>query len=106
MNSEVGLVCNMNVFTSSERDEHLKNTARLAQSIQNVQEIEQGYELVFPAESEILSMIADFISKERLCCPFLDFTVRVPSNTTRVKLSISGPEGTPEFLRNELEGVF
>ena len=61
---------------------------------------------LFPNEAEFISRIAEFISNERLCCPFLRFTLNVNSNQGPVSLSLTGPHGTQEFLRAEFDGAF
>ncbi|SRR6266498_861683 len=106
MNPDPPLVCNMNVFTSAQREAHIQITTELIQAVQSVQEMENGYEFTFPNETEFISKIAEFILNERLCCPFLKFTLNVFSNNEPVSLSLTGPIGTQEFLRAEFDGVF
>jgi hypothetical protein len=106
MNPEFPLVCNMGVFTASQREAHIHNTTELIQVVQSVQEVGNGYEFRFPNETEFISKIAEFILNERLCCPFLKFTLNVFSNNEPVSLSLTGPIGTQEFLRAEFDGVF
>jgi hypothetical protein len=89
MNPDYPLLCNMDVFTS----------------VQKVQEVENGYEFTFPNETQLISRIAEFISNERLCCPFLKFTLTIISNREPVSLSLTGPLGTQEFLRAEFSGA-
>ena len=106
MTSNSALVCNMNVFTSEQHDSHIENTTQLMQAVQQIQEIENGYQFTFSGETELITKIAEFISKERLCCPFLNFTLRVNSSMEPVSLSLAGPKGTQEFLRLEFSGAF
>ena len=106
MNTESPLVCNMDVFTASQREAHIQNTIELIQAVQSVQDVDNGYEFTFPNESVIISKIADFISNERLCCPFLKFTLNIVPNNGPVSLSLTGPTGTQEFLRAEFEEAF
>jgi hypothetical protein len=106
MNTESPLVCNMDVFTPAQRVSHLQTTTELIRVMQNVQEVENGYEFTFPNETDFISKIAEFISNERLCCPFLKFTLNVVSNTEPISLSLTGPIGTQEFLRAEFDGAF
>ena len=106
MNSDTPLVCNMGVFTSAQREAHIQTTTELIQAVQSVQEIGNGYEFRFPNETEFISKIAEFISNERLCCPFLKFTLNVFSNNEPVSFSLTGPIGTQEFLRAEFDGAF
>ena len=105
MNATTPLVCNMNVFTPAQRDSHLQMTMELIQAVESVQGVENGYEFRFPNENELIARIAEFISNERLCCPFLKFSLRVVSNNEPVSLSLTGPMGTPEFLRAEFGGA-
>ena len=105
MNSDTPLACNMDVFTSAQRESHIQTTTQLVQAIQRIQEIENGYEFTFPNETKFISGIAEFISNERLCCPFLKFTLNVFSNSEPISLSLIGPIGTQEFLRAEFGGA-
>lgn len=106
MNPETPLACNMNVFTPTQREAHIQNTTRLIQAAQKVWEIGDGYAFTFPNDTQFISSIAEFISNERLCCPFLEFTLKVVSNHEPVSLSLTGPTGTQDFLRAEFDGAF
>jgi len=99
--SDTPLVCNMDVFTPTEREDHIQSTTQLHQSAQSIHEVENGYEFTFPNESEMITGLGKFISNERLCCPFLEFTLKITSNNAHVSLLLTGPQGTPEFLRAE-----
>jgi hypothetical protein len=105
MNPDYPLLCNMDVFTSDQREFHIQTTTELVQAVQKVQEVENGYEFTFPNETQLISRIAEFISNERLCCPFLKFTLNIVSNREPVSLSLTGPLGTQEFLRAEFSGA-
>ncbi len=106
MSSNSPLICNMNVFTPAQRDSHIENTTQLMKTVQSIQELENGYEFTFANETELITKIAEFISNERLCCSFLQFTLNVKSQSGPISLSLIGPEGTQEFLRLEFSGVF
>lgn len=100
------LVCNMDVFTPAEREAHVRSTTQLYQSVQGIHEVANGYEFAFPNESEIIASLGKFISNERRCCPFLEFTLKITSNNAPVFLLLTGPEGTQEFLRAEFTEAF
>ena len=102
------LVCNMNVFTKVERENHIQNTNQLFRSVQNIQEIANGYEFIFPnpSGSAPLSNMTEFIHNERLCCPFLKFTLTIDTEPQPISLILTGPEGTQEFLRAEFSEAF
>ena len=105
MNTDTPLVCNMDVFTPSQRESHIRTTIELIRAVQSVNGVENGYELQFPNETEFITQIAEFISNERLCCPFLNFNLNIVSNNEPVSLSLTGPIGTQEFLRAEFGGA-
>ena len=102
------LACNMNVFTPVERENHIQTTIQLFQSVQNIQEVENGYEFIFPnpSGSGILTSMAEFISNEQRCCPFLKFALTINTDLQPIALTLTGPEGTQEFLRAEFSEVF
>jgi len=100
------LACNMNVFTPAERENHIQTIGQLFRTMQPVQDAEDGYEFIFSGESAILIQLAEFISKERLCCPFLEFTLKTYPNYENISLLLTGPEGTQEFLREEFSEAF
>jgi hypothetical protein len=105
MNLNSPLVCNMGVFSPAQREAHILATVQLIQSVQTVQEVENGYTFIFSNETEFILKIAAFISNERLCCPFLKFTLSVISNDEPVSLRLTGPVGTQEFLKSEFAGA-
>ena len=102
------LVCNMNVFTPAKRESHIHTTTQLFQSVQNIEEVENGFEFIFPNpnDSDILTSMAEFISNERRCCPFLKFTLTINIDPQPITLTLTGPEGTQEFLRAEFTEAF
>jgi hypothetical protein len=105
MNTDTPLVCNMDVFNPAQRESHIRTTTELIRAVQRVNGVENGYELQFPNETEFITQIAEFISNERLCCPFLKFSLNIVSNIEPVSLSLTGPTGTQEFLRLEFGGA-
>jgi hypothetical protein len=106
MKSDTPLACNMDVFTPAQRENHIQATLELIRALKGVEELENGYQFIFPSETEFITKIADFISNERLCCSFLEFSLNVSSNSEPISLSLTGPEGTQEFLRAEFDGAF
>ena len=104
--SNIPLACDMSVFTPAERELHIQTTKELFQSLQNIRAAENGYEFSFPTTTEIISSMAAFIAGERLCCPFLEFALKVSPNNEPMTLLLTGPDGTQEFLRAEFSEAF
>jgi hypothetical protein len=96
----------LNVLTPADRERHLQLTRELLGAVQEIREADASFEFVFPNGTEPISKLAGFIANERLCCPFLEFTLRIGPGEEPVSLILTGPEGTKAFLREEFSEVF
>jgi hypothetical protein len=105
---DIPIVCDMNVFTPVERENHIRTTTQLFQTVQGIREVENGYEFIFPGPNglESITQFAEFIFNERRCCPFLEFTLKISPKDKPISLLLTGPEGTQEFLREEFSEAF
>ncbi len=65
--------------------------------------VSTGYRFRFQASDQLLLDMMDVIVKERHCCKFLNFDLKVPATEETVWLTISGPEGTRAFLEELLD---
>jgi len=106
MNQTILLACDMGVFTPAQREAHILTTTELIGQIETFLEIENGYQFLFPNETELIAKLAEFISNERRCCPFLKFVLSISQDSDPITLALTGPTGTQEFLRAEFNGVF
>jgi hypothetical protein len=107
-NQDIPIACNMAVFTPEEREKHIHTTIQLFQTVQDIQEAENGYEFIFPRPegSENIVQFAEFIYNERRCCPFLEFTLKIEPKDNPISLLLTGPEGTKDFLQEEFSEAF
>lgn len=69
--------------------------------IKSVQEIDDGYVLVFGRVPQAVQPVAQLMQVERVMNPFMRMSLVVESNEGPVKLELSGPTGTKEFLYSE-----
>jgi hypothetical protein len=74
---------------------------RLGASVEEVRELADGYALRLPAESRMVTDAAEFVTYERLCCPFLDFEINVEREGGPLWLRLKGRAGVKEFVRQE-----
>jgi hypothetical protein len=74
----------------------------LATHVQAVREIADGYEFQFAASTELLAKLVEVIDAERQCCRFLKFELTVEPAGGPIRLCLSGPPGTREFLASLL----
>ena len=85
------------------RERRVEVRREIVARVVETRELSDGYLLRFPREPEIVDRLARFIEFESVCCPFLTFTLQVEANAGSVSLSLTGPEGTKQFLRAGLE---
>jgi hypothetical protein len=98
------LVCILDAIPEAERPEHAALVARLfGERVLEKADLPNGYAFRFPADA--LDELAQFVSRERRCCPFLAFEIVVTPAESPVSLRLTGPEGTREFLAAELSAL-
>ena len=93
------VACNPNAFTTLERQRYDTLREHVHRATGQVDELANGFALRFAAEPAVLSDVAEWLALERRCCPFLDFTLQVPAGGSFALLTITGPDGTKDVLR-------
>ncbi|MEP6570286.1 MAG: hypothetical protein ABJC10_10980 [Acidobacteriota bacterium] len=63
-------------------------------------ELDAGYAYRFPSAGTWIAELAQLITFERACCPFLRFNMRLEPANGPLWLELTGPEGTKDFLRS------
>lgn len=102
MSNEVPLACDLTAIDSQQREEHYQEAEKVLTSATKIRELSNGYSFRLPSETEVIQQAGAFISRERLCCPFLDFTLEVKANHGPVWLSLTGHEGVKQFLQENV----
>ena len=95
--------CDMSVMKPEERKAHQEIGRKIFHAVQQIKELRNGYALRLSADSSMLTMVAQFIEKERLCCPFMKFTVEVEEEHGPLWMNITGRKGAKEFIREEFD---
>ncbi|MEJ7678673.1 MAG: hypothetical protein WKG06_12595 [Segetibacter sp.] len=91
-------------LTSSElRKRKLTVIAELVIEMNQTEEMDNGYCYSFSYSEELLFKLAEFIKLEKECCPFFNFNLSISGNSNTITLSLTGVEGTKEFIKYELE---
>ena len=98
-NKKEVLACTL---TNIEMKERLKIMEKFKNLIKEKRVIENGLLLQFEGSNKNLEEILNLIRLERKCCPFLTFELKVDKEANPIFLTITGPEGTKEFLIFEL----
>jgi hypothetical protein len=99
---ESEFACVMDAIEPDKREAHIATAKHLFDSVKEIQELPSGYAFRLPNDAELLLKIAEFISLERLCCPFFGFTVKVEPEGGAVWLQLIGREGIKQFIRAEI----
>lgn len=94
---EPPIVCTLTEEEVSERRDGL--LASLFRRASESSWLDDGLELVFPGSPEILSLLFEVLRAERQCCRFLTFQLVSEPDLGPLRLTISGPPGTGDFLR-------
>jgi hypothetical protein len=93
--------CDMTAIPAAERPVHQRLIRRLMDDAAvDSRELSDGFAFHFPAVE--YPAVAEFVARERLCCPFLTFTIEVMQEQGPLVLRLTGPEGVKEFIRAEL----
>lgn len=76
--------------------------ASLKQHLLEKKELPDGFTYRFIGSDDLVNLVSEFIKTERLCCDFFNFNMAV-KNDGSLWLSLTGPEGTKEFIVAELQ---
>ena len=95
-------VCRRDALTPLERARHAELTARLVDSVRRLEALPNGWELSFDDEPEVGRRLVEWMARERRCCPFLEFEIRLGEPGEPAVLRLTGPPGVRDFIAAEL----
>jgi hypothetical protein len=98
---ESPFACNVSGISAEQRPRYTALAHKLVSSKQEVRELADGYAFRFSVEASTIKDLAEFITFERLCCPFFDLELVVEREGGSVWLRLRGREGVKEFIRTE-----
>jgi hypothetical protein len=99
---ESPFACNMLTIESDQRQQHIATAGQMFRAVRSIRELPNGYAFHLPDEPDILNLVTEFISLERLCCPFFGFTIEIEPEGEAVWLQLTGREGVKPFIRAEI----
>src|SRR5262245_2474297 len=100
--NESPIACNLNALDREQRLRHQSLTAQLRSAAQETRELADGYSFRLPSDEATIQRIAEWITLERRCCPFIAFGLEVGREGGPLWLSLTGREGVKPFLKIEL----
>ena len=101
--TSIPLVCDLSAIDPTQRAKHQSLAQELFKTFETYTELEDGFAFRFPAETALLTKIAQYINLERRCCPFFHFVLELEANGGHLWLKMTGQEGVKAFLQHELE---
>ena len=94
-------MCSLTALTPDQRKHHRELSEQLHKSVREVRELADGYAFRLPGETANVTMAAEWITLERLCCPFFAFQLEVSKEDAPLWLRITGETGVKEFMQLE-----
>jgi hypothetical protein len=98
------IACDLSEGSRRLRREELSR--ELFGGCEDVRELEDGYEFVFPGGAEWISELARFVAAERECCRFFAFELLFEPNQGPISLKMRGPAETKQFLAEQFTEEF
>ena len=99
-NSSV-FACNLKAIGAAVRPRYNDLTSRLRTAIRDRTELPDGFKFRLNGSTISLPEIAEWMTMERLCCPFLTLQLAVSGNQTDWWLKLTGSEGVKPLLQAE-----
>ncbi len=99
--STPALACNLKAIAAAERPRYDDLMKRLRASVSKRVENADGYAFNLTGRTISLRDVAEWISMERLCCPFLTFQLYVSGSQADWTLTLTGPRGAKAILQEE-----
>lgn len=98
---DVKLSCKL---TTPELQQRKKTViAALKHQVLEKVETDKGYKYKFEGSDKMLDLLNSFIKTERLCCDFFVFSITTSGDAKFTWLELSGPEGTKDFINQEID---
>ena len=99
--NQIPLACDMTALDAMQRERQQILMRHFRASVQETLGLGEGYAFRLQPDAETILRAAEFITIERLCCPFLSFELEVGPAENQVWLRLSGPAGTKQFIEEE-----
>ncbi len=91
------VACDLTAIPAAERPQHAAVVGEWRSRVQSTSELPDGFAYRFEPDADILLTLAEFIARERLCCPFLGFQIELEPGGP-LWLRLSGPAGAKDFI--------
>ena len=101
MENETSFFCKLGALDQTQRERHRALSEQLRAGIKEVKELPNGYAFQLAGESATILSVAEWITFERLCCPFFTFALEIEGEGKPLWLRMTGREGVKAFMQAE-----
>ena len=95
------IACQLKALDAAQRQRQKELLEIVRGKIRRVIELDDGYELELPSDSESFMEAAEWVSLERRCCAFAEFAI-VSRRDASVWVRLSGGPGAKDVLASEM----
>jgi hypothetical protein len=99
---EAPFMCKLGALDAKQRAQHQTLSRQLHEGIEEVKELPNGYAFRLPGETSTILSVAEWVTLERLCCPFFAFALEVEGEGKPLWLRMTGRDGVKAFMQSEL----
>ncbi|MDD9944622.1 MAG: hypothetical protein OXU20_26490 [Myxococcales bacterium] len=97
------VACTPAAIPATERARWLKVGKQLYAAAREVSELDDGYAIRLPGDRDTLMVAAEHVSRDRMCCAFLRWNIRVEPEGGDLWLAMTGSPAAKALLRMTFE---
>jgi hypothetical protein len=102
--AESPFACDRAALTPQARKRHFDELSpALRARKKSIRELPDGFEFEFPSDTATFQLVSEWVTGERLCCPFFDIDEREHGS---LWLRLTGREGVKQFIRSDFDRWF
>ena len=100
--NEPTFACDMTAMDAAQRERRQALADQIRTSTQEIRELSNGYAFRLPNDTSLFLLAAEFVTLERLCCPFFQFELALEPELGPLWLRLSGQPGVKRFIETEV----
>jgi hypothetical protein len=105
--AESPFACDRAALTPQQRKRHFDELSPALRARKlSIHELGDGFEFEFPPDTTTFQLVSEWVTGERLCCPFFDIDVHVEREHGHLWLRLTGREGVKQFIRADFAAWF
>lgn len=105
LQAQTPIACNLNAFDAAQRVRHRELLGRVVGERLELRELPNGYAFAFPSDTDTAMTLTEYITLERLCCPFLTLSLVFEANLGSLWLEVTGAEDAKPLIAASFEAA-